>query len=377
MAQDVGAFFEPMDFSDLHELLGAAQSGDAPKDDPVAAALEQGVRETKRVASNIDSQLLLLEEESVGDYVASFDSFQDLHQEILATDAVLEKMERLLGTFQSDLSTISDEIRMLQTSASAAPDGKLAGPAKQAKQPAVRVKAWRAPEQEKAVDVRRPVVVSLDDQVRILHGVPLSPILVGGHPDFEGYGQNPPSEGDSWELDVTTERGGYEICFTGGCNPHHGILSVYMDGTLIGNVDQYSRLFNICPHDHILYWDCMSGGRHTLTGTVHCKRPESRNYWICLREITLRPVPSRCTLALLLQAVWLGDELEVQCTGMAGNSIAVFLCDTDATVGQLRRKAIDTLSFAWHIALTLPHSQLLREEDDQSLLISVFGLSKD
>jgi len=114
MADAEGAVFEPIDFADLHELLEAAQSSDAPKDDPVAAALELGVRETKKVAANIDSQLQLLEEESVGDYVASFDSFQDLHQEILATDAVLEKMERLLGTFQSDLSTISDEIRMLQ-----------------------------------------------------------------------------------------------------------------------------------------------------------------------------------------------------------------------------------------------------------------------
>lgn len=114
MAYAEGAVFEPIDFADLHELLEAAQSSDAHKDDPVAAALELGVRETKKVAANINSQLQLLEEESVGDYVASFDSFQDLHQEILATDAVLEKMERLLGTFQSDLSTISDEIRMLQ-----------------------------------------------------------------------------------------------------------------------------------------------------------------------------------------------------------------------------------------------------------------------
>eukprot|EP00439_Symbiodinium_sp_Y106_P061330 s1863_g9.t1 len=153
MADAEGAVFEPIDFADLHELcegggsqvcmfISAAESFAAQLseicvtwsfaskvaavvfqtskclvvecDDPVAAALELGVRETKKVAANIDSQLQLLEEESVGDYVASFDSFQDLHQEILATDAVLEKMERLLGTFQSDLSTISDEIRMLQ-----------------------------------------------------------------------------------------------------------------------------------------------------------------------------------------------------------------------------------------------------------------------
>ncbi|CAE8584800.1 unnamed protein product, partial [Polarella glacialis] len=106
--------FEPVDFSDLHDLIKGAQEAGTDKDDPVAAALELGVQETKRVAAEIDSHLHVLEDESVGDYVDSFQSFEDLHQEIMATDAVLEKMERMLGTFQSDLSTISDEIRMLQ-----------------------------------------------------------------------------------------------------------------------------------------------------------------------------------------------------------------------------------------------------------------------
>ncbi|CAK9051238.1 unnamed protein product [Durusdinium trenchii] len=103
--------FEPVDFGDLQELLESVQNG---SEDPVAVALEQGVDETKRVAGSIDHQLELLEEESVGDYVGSFQSFEELHQEIVATDSLLEKMERMLGTFQSDLSGISDEIRMLQ-----------------------------------------------------------------------------------------------------------------------------------------------------------------------------------------------------------------------------------------------------------------------
>ncbi|CAL1169206.1 unnamed protein product, partial [Cladocopium goreaui] len=104
--------FEPVDFADLQELLEGVQNGTVQ--DPVASALEQGVAETKKVSDSIDSQLELLEEESVGDYVKSFDSFQELHQEIVATDSLLEKMERMLVTFQSDLSSISDEIRMLQ-----------------------------------------------------------------------------------------------------------------------------------------------------------------------------------------------------------------------------------------------------------------------
>ncbi|CAE7403362.1 mettl14 [Symbiodinium pilosum] len=147
-----------------------------------------------------------------------------------------------------------------------------------------------------------------------------------------------------------------------------------MDGALIGEVDQYS-LDTARPHEHILYWDCPVAGRHTLRGSVRSKRLESHNYWICLREIKLRPTPTRRTLALLLQGAWLGDELEVQCKGMAGHDIAVFLCNRNSTVGQLREKALETLDFAWQIALMLPHSGLLDAEDDPELLVSVLGLA--
>eukprot|EP00439_Symbiodinium_sp_Y106_P057232 s1863_g8.t1 len=72
-----------------------------------------------------------------------------------------------------------------------------------AKEPAVRVKARSTPEpaQESrttsrpnhnqllplAVDVRQPVEISLEEQVRVLNGVPLSPILVGGQPESEPH----------------------------------------------------------------------------------------------------------------------------------------------------------------------------------------------
>jgi len=108
--------FESIDFTDLHEFIETARAaGDGNiETDPVAVALKLGVQETNRVAADIDGQLEALEGESVGDYVASFQAFEDLHQEIVATDAVLEKMERMLGTYQYDLSNISDEIRILQ-----------------------------------------------------------------------------------------------------------------------------------------------------------------------------------------------------------------------------------------------------------------------
>lgn len=112
-AEDDLPHFEPIDFSDLHELLAEAEAGNG-KDDPVTAALKHGVQETKRVASGVDMRLEELERESIADYVESFGAFEDLHKEIQSTDQILEKMEKMLGTFQSDLSSISDEIRMLQ-----------------------------------------------------------------------------------------------------------------------------------------------------------------------------------------------------------------------------------------------------------------------
>lgn len=104
--------FEPIDFDDLHELIKLAQeANDSGARDPVAAALELGVSETEKVAAEIDSKLEVLEEESIGDYAASFQSFEDLHREIRDTDKVLEKMEKMLGAYQSDLSGISHEIK--------------------------------------------------------------------------------------------------------------------------------------------------------------------------------------------------------------------------------------------------------------------------
>jgi len=111
-AADEPPHFEPIDFDDLHELLAGAEAGG--QSDPVSEALEKGVQETKRVAASVDARLEELEEESVADYVASFQHFEELHQEIQETDRILEKMEKMLGTFQSDLSSISDEIRTLQ-----------------------------------------------------------------------------------------------------------------------------------------------------------------------------------------------------------------------------------------------------------------------
>jgi len=116
--EEEAPLFEPLDFEDLHALIQAQESGCDSEEgtcQKIAAALELGVEETERLASDNAARLEGREEDSIGDYVASFKHFEDPHHEIQATDGVLEKMEKMLSTFQSDLSGISDEIRTLQS----------------------------------------------------------------------------------------------------------------------------------------------------------------------------------------------------------------------------------------------------------------------
>eukprot|EP00929_Paragymnodinium_shiwhaense_P097629 TRINITY_DN59268_c0_g1_i2.p1 TRINITY_DN59268_c0_g1~~TRINITY_DN59268_c0_g1_i2.p1 ORF type:complete len:707 (-),score=206.27 TRINITY_DN59268_c0_g1_i2:44-2164(-) len=112
-AEDDSLLFEPLDFSELHELLQQAQRDDAGGDQ-LAAALRMGVTDTERAAVDVDRQLEVLERNSLADYVAGTQSFEDLHQEIKATKGVLAKMEKMLGAYQSDLSGIADELKSLQ-----------------------------------------------------------------------------------------------------------------------------------------------------------------------------------------------------------------------------------------------------------------------
>eukprot|EP00929_Paragymnodinium_shiwhaense_P014395 TRINITY_DN122300_c0_g1_i1.p1 TRINITY_DN122300_c0_g1~~TRINITY_DN122300_c0_g1_i1.p1 ORF type:complete len:705 (-),score=222.94 TRINITY_DN122300_c0_g1_i1:93-2207(-) len=106
--------FEAVNFDDLSELLTLSDDLANTTTNPVVLALGRGVTETERLSSDIDSRLEVLEEESIQDYVDSFCAFEELHHEIQSTDKILANMEQMLGSFQSDLSGISDEIKNLQ-----------------------------------------------------------------------------------------------------------------------------------------------------------------------------------------------------------------------------------------------------------------------
>jgi hypothetical protein len=49
-----------------------------------------------------------------GDYLREADNVATLHSQMKECDGVLKRMEDMLGTFQSDLGTISTEIKCLQ-----------------------------------------------------------------------------------------------------------------------------------------------------------------------------------------------------------------------------------------------------------------------
>ncbi|XP_006860415.1 PREDICTED: vacuolar protein sorting-associated protein 52 homolog isoform X3 [Chrysochloris asiatica] len=59
-------------------------------------------------------ELQQIEQKSIRDYIQESENIASLHNQITACDAVLERMEQMLGAFQSDLSSISSEIRTLQ-----------------------------------------------------------------------------------------------------------------------------------------------------------------------------------------------------------------------------------------------------------------------
>lgn len=207
--------------------------------------------------------------------------------------------------------------------------------------------------------------------LRVISGANFSSVLVGGRRGRDTWAQIPPAKGDTWEIDIDTEIGAYSIQFLGGSNPHHGILTVYIDGEEVGNFDQYQGQ-DVFPAMHEIHWECETPGKHTLRATVNDKINCSHNYWICLNSITLQPVKSRRCLALSVHGVWQAcGKLRVSCLSLAGAEVLVLDCDAHVTVGQLRDLASSELDMAWRIALALPDGKLLEEKDDASLLSQV------
>ncbi|XP_076413443.1 vacuolar protein sorting-associated protein 52 homolog [Peromyscus maniculatus bairdii] len=68
----------------------------------------------RHYSKQVELELQQIEQKSIRDYIQESENIASLHNQITACDAVLEPMEQMLGAFQSDLTSISSEIRTLQ-----------------------------------------------------------------------------------------------------------------------------------------------------------------------------------------------------------------------------------------------------------------------
>ncbi|NXN13045.1 VPS52 protein, partial [Indicator maculatus] len=79
----------------------------------VQEALKTGV-DLREYSKQVELELQEVERASIRDYIKESENIASLHNQITACDAILERMEQMLSTFQCDLSSISSEIRTLQ-----------------------------------------------------------------------------------------------------------------------------------------------------------------------------------------------------------------------------------------------------------------------
>jgi len=79
----------------------------------VKGILHQGCR-VDEYAQEVESKLRNVELESIQDYITESDTLVELHDQIRSCDNILEAMEAMLGHFQTDLGSISSEIKHLQ-----------------------------------------------------------------------------------------------------------------------------------------------------------------------------------------------------------------------------------------------------------------------
>ena len=103
-----------MDGVNLSELL---EEADGAQDDDVSdllAALGRGVG-ISEYAAEVQGQLKQVESASIDAYIREDENLKNLHKDIRSCDEILAQMEHMLGSFQSDLTAVSDEIRGLQT----------------------------------------------------------------------------------------------------------------------------------------------------------------------------------------------------------------------------------------------------------------------
>jgi len=83
------------------------------EDSVVQEALKSGV-DLREYSRQVESELQAVENASIADYIRESANIASLHNQIVICDSILERMENMLLSFQSDLGSISEEITALQ-----------------------------------------------------------------------------------------------------------------------------------------------------------------------------------------------------------------------------------------------------------------------
>ncbi|KAF8561464.1 hypothetical protein P879_07403 [Paragonimus westermani] len=98
---------------------GNMSGSDAPLSEQLKTEIEaiafKSSVDLREYAAQVDSELLVLEEQLIQKYLSVGPEVASLHKQITACDAILQRMEAILSNFHKDLGTISSEIQDLQT----------------------------------------------------------------------------------------------------------------------------------------------------------------------------------------------------------------------------------------------------------------------
>ena len=82
-------------------------------DTAVQTALSRGT-DLRTYAQEVEDALTSVERESIQDYIKESESLAGLHTQVRSCDTVLDSMESMLRGFQTDLASISAQIKYLQ-----------------------------------------------------------------------------------------------------------------------------------------------------------------------------------------------------------------------------------------------------------------------
>ncbi|CAN0352484.1 unnamed protein product [Lampetra fluviatilis] len=83
------------------------------EDELVKEALRTGV-DLRHYSKHVEKELQEIENASIRDYIKESENIASLHGQITSCDSILQRMEEMLSSFQTDLSSISSEIQTLQ-----------------------------------------------------------------------------------------------------------------------------------------------------------------------------------------------------------------------------------------------------------------------